>query len=396
MRVLFIATAYPSHPDDARGAHVHALARSLFESGCLVTVVAPSAPGARAQERVDGVEIRRFRYWFERHQALAVGVGGIIPNLRQRPQLVIQVLPFLVGLVIAVVRHSRRHDVIHAHWLVPSGLAALVARWFWSIPVVATSHGGEVNLARPDSVLARMIAFTANHVNACTAVSKALCVRLTAMGVVNPVFVPLGVKVREGPNRFEGTAGDRSVLHVLYVGSLIPRKSISTLLEALHLLRRRGVETAAAIVGDGPDRRTLEELAKHHRLEVRFIGEVPHREVGAWMERADVLVLPSTAEGRPVVVLEAMAASLPVVVSDIDGSRELIDDGRTGYLFPPGDADKLADFLEILSDVEVRKHLAASALQFVNDSGLSDVAAAKRFLELYLLLDTKYVAKINV
>jgi glycosyltransferase involved in cell wall biosynthesis len=216
------------------------------------------------------------------------------------------------------------------------------------------------------------------------------------MGVVNPVFVPLGVKVREGPNRFEGTAGDRSVLHVLYVGSLIPRKSISTLLEALHLLRRRGVETAAAIVGDGPDRRTLEELAKHHRLEVRFIGEVPHREVGAWMERADVLVLPSTAEGRPVVVLEAMAASLPVVVSDIDGSRELIDDGRTGYLFPPGDADKLADFLEILSDVEVRKHLAASALQFVNDSGLSDVAAAKRFLELYLLLDTKYVAKINV
>jgi len=365
------------------------------ESGCVVTVVAPSGPDARPHESIDGVGIVRFRYWFQQHQALAVGVGGIVPNLRGRPGLAIQVLPFLIALVAAAVRHSRGYDVIHAHWIVPSGLAALIARLFWSIPVVATSHGGEVNLARPGSFLAKVIAFTGNRVNVCTAVSEALCERLSAMGVARPIFVPLGVKLSTSLGRFDHAVSGSSALRVLFVGSLIPRKSISTLLEALHLVRQYGVSITAAIVGDGPDRTALEGLASRHHLEARFAGEVSHREVLTWMDGADVLVLPSISEGRPMVVLEAMASGLPVVGSDIDGTRELIEHGRTGYLFPLGDADKLADCLRILTDPQVRMNLAEKAARFVIDSGLSDIAAAKKFTDLYSLLERESLAKTD-
>ncbi|MEX0699304.1 MAG: glycosyltransferase, partial [Acidimicrobiia bacterium] len=326
---------------------------------------------------------RRFRYWLGPGQDLAVGVGGIVPNLQRRPKLALQVPPLLVGLIVNSIRYARGHDVIHAHWLIRSGIAAIAARRIWSIPVVVTGLGADVNLPKPGSLLARIVGWTGNSVDACTAVSQALCDRLKTFGVRNPLLTPLGVEQPSLGSDSDAPVIGSTQLHVLYVGSLIPRKSVETLLLALRILTDRGICARADIVGDGPERVGLEESSTSWGLDVQFHGEAPHSDVARWMQKSHVLVLPSLSEGRPVVVLEAMAAGLPVVVTDVDGTRELVQSGSNGYLFPVGDSDELANCLEKLTDGEIRAMLGATGAKRLIEAGLTSSAAAERFTELY-------------
>ncbi|MBP0484322.1 glycosyltransferase family 4 protein [Sagittula salina] len=132
---------------------------------------------------------------------------------------------------------------------------------------------------------------------------------------------------------------------LLFVGRLAAVKGVPLLLDALRALPD-GVELT--IIGDGPDRAALERQAQG--LPVRFLGYRSQTEVADALLEADVFVLPSFAEGLPVVLMEALASGVPVVTTQIAGIPELVDDS-TGRLVPPGDADALATALrDLLSD----------------------------------------------
>jgi len=140
--------------------------------------------------------------------------------------------------------------------------------------------------------------------------------------------------------------GDRYV--VVQAGRLEPQKGLPDLLAAVDVVRRRVPEVMLLVAGDGPDRPALKrridelDLGAHVRL-LGARGDVP-----ALLARSDVAVLASRWEGLPNVVLEAMAARRPVVVTDVGGCRELVDDGRTGLVVPPADPGRLAHAIEII------------------------------------------------
>jgi glycosyltransferase involved in cell wall biosynthesis len=143
------------------------------------------------------------------------------------------------------------------------------------------------------------------------------------------------------------------------VGRLKAPKDFLTLVRALAVLPAGSFE--ALIVGDGPDRPALEDELRLLRLDdrVRLAGE--WHDVQALLADADVFVLSSTSEGLPVSVLEAMAAELPVVASHVGGVPELVVDGKTGLLVPPGDPHELAAALRLLvDDRDLRRRLGAS------------------------------------
>lgn len=139
-------------------------------------------------------------------------------------------------------------------------------------------------------------------------------------------------------------------LQIGTVGQLVPRKRFDDLLRAVAKLRTLGLDVACVIVGEGPEKERLEQLA--HRL-----GIAPHvRLVGfqqqplAWIQGFDIFVLPSEREGLPRVVLEAMLAGKPVIGADVTGTRELVTDGETGFLYPCKDVDALAERLRRLAE----------------------------------------------
>ncbi|GIW86851.1 MAG: glycosyl transferase [Isosphaeraceae bacterium] len=128
---------------------------------------------------------------------------------------------------------------------------------------------------------------------------------------------------------------------VLFVGRLDVQKGLSDLLEAWITVRQAFPQATLLLVGDGPERQTLSRwLAAHPGSRVRALGFRP--DVPSLMLLADLFVLPSLWEGMPNVVMEAMAARLPVVATRVEGTEDLVIDGQTGWLVPPRRPDLLA------------------------------------------------------
>lgn len=392
MRVLVITSAYPTTADDPRGVFIHRLARALSRVGVQVTVLAPGSPAAGRTETRDEVQIRRATYWIPRWQGLATGLGGIVPNLRARPWLALQAPLLLGALIWRAVRLGSGYDLIHAHWVYPSGIAGLVtARWH-RLPLVITSHGGDLNLARRIPPLRWLSGWVSRAADTCIAVSEALVEDFRRLGVDDEkaCFVPLGVEPPSEVVAGEETAAFRAYrshdgVRLLYVGSLIPRKSVGTLLEAYRELVRRGHPLTLAVVGGGPEEPGLRSFVGTHNLrDVHFLGFQAPAVAQQWMAAADILVLPSFSEGRPVAIMEAMASSVPVVASNIAGTRELVEHGSTGMLFAPGDAAALAQCLEaLIRDGAARTGMGRRARSKIEAEGLLLSDVVRKHVDVY-------------
>lgn len=145
---------------------------------------------------------------------------------------------------------------------------------------------------------------------------------------------------------------------LLFVGRLAGVKGVPVLLEALTDLKSKMPDLKATFIGDGPERSALEDMAKVKGLSdvTEFVGYKSQSEVAEALAQTDLFVLPSFAEGVPVVLMEAMAAQVPVVTTQIAGVPELVESGVSGQLVPPGDAPSLAHAIEtLLTQPETRK-----------------------------------------
>jgi glycosyltransferase involved in cell wall biosynthesis len=177
--------------------------------------------------------------------------------------------------------------------------------------------------------------------------------------------VPYGVDL----DRFRPQErGPREELVVGSVGRLAPEKGLNYLLEAMVVVAREQPNVRLLLAGDGPDRSSLEQLARRLGLadRVEFTGEVAHEQVPQTLARVDVFAMPSTWEGFGVAALEAAAMELPVVASDIHGIPDVVEDGVTGILVPPKDVASLSGaILRLLRDADERRRLGRAGREMV-------------------------------
>ena len=171
------------------------------------------------------------------------------------------------------------------------------------------------------------------------------------------------------PGHFGPTAGALPTrapgpVRLLSVGRLAPAKGQLLLVQACAELAHEGQLFELTVVGDGPDRAALEAAVQAHRLThcIRFTGALNQPEVRAELDRADAFVLPSLAEGIPVVLMEAMASGVPCVTTPVNGIPELIEHDRTGLLATPGCVQALkAQLRRVVADEALRLTLAVAA-----------------------------------
>jgi glycosyltransferase involved in cell wall biosynthesis len=176
-----------------------------------------------------------------------------------------------------------------------------------------------------------------------------------------------------------------SPFKLLFVGSLIPRKGLDVLLKALARIKAQASWTLT-VAGDGPEQGYLRSLATDLGIApgIRFLGNIPPARIPKLMRDHYLFILPSYWEGRPSVVHEAMAAALPVLASDIDGTRELVQHGKTGWLVPLGDVNALSDVLDDL--INGKRNFASAGLagrQWMKEQGLTWDNTAKLYSQLY-------------
>lgn len=178
------------------------------------------------------------------------------------------------------------------------------------------------------------------------------------------------------PARYAGLAQGRGG-DLLFVGRLAAVKGLPVLFEALALARQSRPDLHLTLIGDGPERPALRAEAAPLGDAVRFVGYQSQDAVALALKQADALVLPSFAEGVPVVLMEAMAAGIPVIATRIAGIPELVEDGISGHLVPPGDCATLASaILAVLSDPTQKSAMgAAGRAKVTTDFNLRTEAA---------------------
>jgi glycosyltransferase involved in cell wall biosynthesis len=297
---------------------------------------------------------------------------------------------FLLALTLKLLGASRNAQIIHAQW-VPTAAIALVVGCLRRIPVVVSVRGADLNTARKSRFgrwLTRTILGRVNYVVTVSDEFRDLlagdlgCSKpLAALhnGVDTEQFHP---RDKQACRQELSLPADRVI--VLYVGGLIERKDVGTLIEALA--REASRPAALYLAGEGPQLDALKALAARKGLgdRVHFLGRVVKDRMHLWMGAADMLVLPSHSEGRPNVVLEAMANGTPVVATAVNGTTELIRDGKDGLLFQPGDVAGLACCIsKMLAEPGLAATLAARGPERIANLGLTWPAHGRRLLAIY-------------
>ena len=309
MKVAVLTTSYPRTSGDSAGRFVADAVEHVRRRGVDVEVVSPVG---------------------FRHYGIAYG-SGVVGNLRRRPARAL-LLPLMLGAFRRAARRaSRDADLVHAHWL-PLGAIAMTLRR----PFVVQLWGTDVELARRAPALARQILRRA-RVTICASNALAGAARELGAGEVRVIASGVDLPDRVGP--------EASSPEVLYAGRLSREKGILDLLAAADGMK-------LTIAGDGPLRAQVPQA----------LGFVPHEQLGGLYERAAVVAVPSYREGFGVVCAEAMAHGRPVVAGAVGGLLDLVVDGETGLLVPPGDVGALrAALRRLLDDEELRHRLGAAA-----------------------------------
>jgi colanic acid/amylovoran biosynthesis glycosyltransferase len=152
---------------------------------------------------------------------------------------------------------------------------------------------------------------------------------------------------------------------LLYTGRLSAAKGVPILLQALQQVVPHHPNLVLTLVGDGPDRAALETLAADLKLTsyLKFVGYQSQDAVCQYLLNSDIFVLPSFSEGLPVALMEALAAGVPVITTEIAGIGELVEDGVNGYLIPPGAVEPLVQRLkQLLEDADLRQRMGRAGL----------------------------------
>jgi len=235
-------------------------------------------------------------------------------------------------------------DILHAHFATRATAVTRKLAAEFGLPFTFTAHRYDIYDKPPADFTER-----ATAAKALVTVSKANRRHIMKnFGVPKDKIhvIPCGVDTEE----FRPQTGPAPIGNIVCVARLAKCKNQKLLLEACAQLRARGVEFRCVLVGDGSYRAELESLRQQLNLAacVEMVGAANQDEVLAWWKRATIAVLSSDSEGMPVSLMEAGACGVPAVAPAVGGIPELIADGETGILTPPGSAVALADALEWL------------------------------------------------
>ena len=337
IRLLAFTSLYPNVVQPRHGLFVEERLRQLLAVGDTIARVVAPVPWFPFRHRGFGSYATHASV--PEHE-MRHGIEIMHPRYPTIPKLGMSVAPFLmVHALLPALRNletsGQGYDLIDAHYFYPDGVAAVRLSQHLGKPVVVTARGTDINLIARYHFPRRQIIWAAKQADAVVAVSKALKESLVALGVGADKITVL----RNGVDLDRFHPLDRFSLHGkfnltspvwLFAGNLVKLKGVHIVIAALA----RVPDATLLIAGSGPEERRLRQLADRlgvaHRI--HFLGEVSHADLCEYYNAADVLVLASSREGMPNVVLEALACGTPVIATRVGGTPELVSSPEAGEL----------------------------------------------------------------
>lgn len=371
--MLVVTPCYPRFPGDFNGGFVRDLCLRLAARGVELVVLAPRS---RTMGRQDApFPVRRFPYLpFQSAESLPEETmkGAPLGRLAQLP-------PYVASAFLHV--SAGEPALIHSHLAIPLGFAASLAPV--KAPRIITCHGSDCTLPLDNPAYLPFTRHALRRADAVVTVSRYVEGLARRLGARNVETIYLGVDT----SRFKPPRNRRALREQLGIpdgalvvgtlGRLVHEKSIHDLIEAAETVSRK-LDAFFLIGGDGPERSRLEAMALKKGLSnVVFTGAV--RDAPSFLGLLDVFALPSSREGLSLSLQEAMATGCVPVAAYGHGSDEVIEDGKNGFLYPPGDAAALADrIIEASNSLPLGKIARVTIVR-----GFDAEAGADHYAELY-------------
>ena len=396
VRILTVTTSFPKFEGDTTAPFIESITRELASRGHQLTVVLPARTDLNPAP-IEGVRFRPYRY----APTATLEVFGYAEALRADVALrgaTYAMLPFAVLSGLRSLRKELRgqdYDVVHAHWVVPSGAMAALVLGSDGPPLVVSLHGSDVFLSEKSGVArlgARRAFRTAARVTAC---SRDLSERSIPLGARSaPEVIPYGVASEVFRPDPAGGADLRAELAVspdafvlFAAGRLVHKKGFEYLLEAAAELirRRRAVELVIAGKGDLEEDLARRAQALGISAHLKLAGNVDRSALPRYFAMADAVVVPSVrdaagnVDGLPNVLLEAMASAKAIVATDVAGIPDALRAGEEGLLVAEKDPAGIADAVEeLIRSEELRTRLGRAARMRVEED-LSWKNAGEKF-----------------
>jgi glycosyltransferase involved in cell wall biosynthesis len=328
-------------------------------------------------------EVIRVKYFFRKWETLFYSARGLPQEIKNNPFILWQLPFFIISMTFYVLKHSKNVDIVHAHWL-PMGMFGILPKILFGKNLIITLRGSDVkrmNSYWAEKFFAKIIL---KFCDSAVVVSKSFATQFkNQFPKLTTVYIPNGIDKVDVSN----TSIDRKKndwFEILYVGNLVQEKGILDLMHAFDELIYNGYKTRLTLIGNGDLKDLLIRWSMDNPDRIILRGTIPHDEVMNTMRKSDILVLPSYSEGRPNVVVEAMACYLPVVATKIDGIVELITNEESGLLFNPGDKNKLFDLLKnCIENKFLLKELAEKAYKRIQNESYSWKQVAEKYIDLY-------------
>lgn len=366
LRVLTLSTLFPNRNRPTLGIFVERQTRALAGLPAVeVEVVAPVglpirplslhphyAPRAALplEEQWNGLRVHRPRY----------RVWPLVGESRTARAMASALLPLLRD-----IRARFPFDAIDAEFFWPDGPAAAILARALGVPFSIKARGSDIHYWGGRPAIAAQLREAARAADGLLAVSAAMKADMVRAGMAEEKILVHHTGVDLDAFRPAGRAAAKAALGVegpliVCAGALIPSKGQALAIAALE----RIPDATLILVGDGPERRRLEALAKPLGRRVRFLGLRPHDELPKLLAAADVTLLPTASEGLANVWVESLACGTPVVTADVGGAREVIDRPAAGRLAARQPEALAAAVREILADPPDPPEVRAAAGRF--------------------------------
>jgi glycosyltransferase involved in cell wall biosynthesis len=386
--ILILASTFPRWAKDSTPPFVYELSKQFVDKGRVVVLV-PYSKGSTKYETMDGMTVHRFNYWpFSKKLA----DGAILPNLKTNKLFWLQVPFFMLFELIAIRRMIKKYnpDVIHAHWIIPQGINAVLVKKLtgWHGRIVCTTHGGDIFGLRFLDWLKKWVI---SNCSAVTVVSESIKLRLKDFKLETPIeLIPMGVDTskfnisqKDDTLRFKY---DINGPFLLFVGRLSEKKGVEYLIRAMPEILKHLPSTKLLIAGHGELSQSLEILVNEKlgiSENVIFAGGIPNSELPKYYATADIFVGPSIIarggdrEGFPVSFMEAMASKTPLVISDLEIFNSLKEPDNVIKAVEKSPNSLANSLIRLLNDKQLQNKIADNNLKLIYSDYALEVIGEK-------------------
>lgn len=379
VRVLWLVWGYPHKNDPYNGTFLKVQAEALNRLGVHIDICAPTPWVPPLFEYMKPKWLRYKR--LPRHEFVN-GIDIYRPRYITTPKQLLWGWPHIEIFRAASQYGYLKSEIIHAHFAIPLGAAALFLANKWNVRTILTLHGGDVNIlphsnSRNKQLFHRVIVNT----DMVIAVSNPLSKETEVLTGVRPTVLPIGVNL-DAYNRLPPKNVARNQLGlplesfiITYIGSISKAKGITELVDALKALNNENVR--CLLVGEGDLFNEIDSLPC-----AIAVGAKPHNTIPLYLAASDLFVLPSHSEGMPTVLIEAGAASVPIIATRVGGIPELLDEDRGILIEPYSSKELLSAIIYAIANNEVLKRRSAILYKYITNNYSVDINA-NRLLGIY-------------